>query len=104
MKNIHGEFSPDGTEFVIYDPGTPHAFDNGLIIDPCIPSDWKESCVLRRYRRIDHRIYIHNPDGLQHSNLEITVEGQSIEGKLISIHNDGEPHDLEILKAKGDNP
>ncbi len=38
---------------------------DGLRIDPCIPSDWPELRVARRFRGATYEIEILNPDGVQ---------------------------------------
>ncbi|GAI71388.1 unnamed protein product, partial [marine sediment metagenome] len=33
----------------------------GLLIDPCVPSDWKEYSVVRFYRGVKYHITVQNP-------------------------------------------
>ncbi|MCD8067522.1 MAG: hypothetical protein LUE87_01255 [Lachnospiraceae bacterium] len=55
----------------------------GLMIDPSIPSDWKEYRVSRRYRGCVLEIHVSNPEGVQHGVKRICVDGEEIQGCLI---------------------
>ena len=56
---------------------------NGLEIDPCICSEWKEYTVIRRFRGARYEITVQNPDGICKGVLEILLDGQPLEGNLI---------------------
>ncbi len=51
---------------------------DGLIIDPCIPSDWKEFEVFRSFRDKKLEIYVKNFDGVEKGVKRITINGESI--------------------------
>jgi len=53
----------------------------GLVITPCVPSDWKEYQVTRHYRGAVYEIELIRKPGLQH--VEISVNGTAIEGNTI---------------------
>lgn len=55
----------------------------GLVIDPCIPSDWREFRVSRIYRGCRLNIHAVNPDGIQHGVKEIRVDGRLLDKNLI---------------------
>ena len=57
----------------------------GLLIDPCIPADWKEFSVVRRFRNKTLNIKVVNPNGVQKGVKKITLNGQTIEGSLIPV-------------------
>ena len=50
---------------------------DGLVIDPCIPSDWKEFEVFRTYQGCNIQITVKNPDGVCKGVKTIT-DGKSI--------------------------
>ena len=52
-------------------------FDH-MIIDPCIPADWKEFRAERKWRGGIYHITVHNPDGVEKGVREVTVNGRSI--------------------------
>ena len=56
---------------------------NGLEIDPCICSQWKEYTVTRRFRGSRYEITVQNPDGVCKGVREILLDGQPLEGNLI---------------------
>ena len=57
----------------------------GLLIDPCIPADWKEFTATRRFRNKMLNIKVTNPNGVQKGVKKITLNGQTIEGNLIPV-------------------
>jgi N,N'-diacetylchitobiose phosphorylase len=58
---------------------------SGLRIDPCIPSDWKEIKITRRFRKKNLNITIINSRGIQKGVKKITINGKEIEGNLIPL-------------------
>ncbi len=57
----------------------------GLIIDPCIPVDWKGFAAVRRFRNKTLSIKVVNPNGVQKGVKKITLNGQIIEGSLVPV-------------------
>ena len=58
--------------------GVRPEFD-GLTVDPCIPADWKEFSVTRRWRGAEYRIHVTNPDGVEKGVKEIRMDGVRVE-------------------------
>ena len=58
--------------------GVKPDFD-GLVIDPCIPADWKEYTVLRRWRGAEYRIHVENPRGVEKGVACVTVNGTPVD-------------------------
>jgi cellobiose phosphorylase len=58
---------------------------SGLRIDPCIPSEWKEIKITRRFRKKNLNIRIKNSGGVQKGVKKITVNGKEIDGNIIPI-------------------
>ena len=56
---------------------------NGLQIDPCICSEWKEYTVTRRFRGAEYEITIKNPDGVCKGIREMLLDGQPVEGNVV---------------------
>ena len=56
---------------------------NGLQIDPCICSEWKEYTVTRRFRGAEYEITIKNPDGVCKGIREMFLDGQPVEGNVV---------------------
>ena len=56
---------------------------NGLQIDPCICSEWKEYTVTRRFRGALYEITVKNPDGVCKGVREMLLDGQPVEGNVV---------------------
>ena len=56
---------------------------NGLEIDPCICSEWKEYTVTRRFRGSRYEITIQNPDGVCKGIRKILLDGQPVAGNVV---------------------
>ncbi|MBQ8601555.1 MAG: glycosyl transferase [Bacteroides sp.] len=79
------------TQFIL---GIKPAY-NGLEINPCIPSEWKQYNVKRKFRGANYDITIYNPNGVCKGVKSITVDGQDIEGQVVS-HAIGN-HKVEVV-------
>ena len=51
---------------------------NGLHVDPCIPADWKEFSVTRRWRGSTYHIHVTNPDGVEKGVCSIVADGREV--------------------------
>jgi cellobiose phosphorylase len=69
---------------------------NGLRIDPCIPSHWKDLKVTRIYRNSTYDINIINPKGIEKGRVTITVDGKKIEGNLIPVSDENGEHKVLV--------
>jgi cellobiose phosphorylase len=56
---------------------------DGLRIDPCIPSAWKEFNMTRIFRGKKLAIFIKNPAGMQKGVKKLVLNGRQLEGNLI---------------------
>jgi N,N'-diacetylchitobiose phosphorylase len=55
----------------------------GMLIDPCIPSDWKEFEVERIYKGATYKILVKNASGVEKGVKSITLNGKIINGVII---------------------
>ncbi len=69
---------------------------NGLIVDPCMPSDWKGYGVTRKFREATFKIKVSNPSSVSKGVKELIVDGKKINGNLIPIMPKGE-YSVEII-------
>ncbi len=69
---------------------------DGLVIDPCIPSDWKNFKVVRKFRGEVYNISFNNPKGICKGVKKITLDGKEIKGNKIPIQNDMKEHSVEV--------
>jgi cellobiose phosphorylase len=73
---------------------------NALCIDPCIPSQWKEFTVIRRFRGDTYNIHFKNPEGCNGGVKTISIDGKEIEGNIIIPVNDGKTHEVKVILGK----
>ncbi len=55
---------------------------SGLIVDPCIPCDWKEFQVTRQWRGATFEIKVRNPGGVEKGVRSVTLNGHSVDGPI----------------------
>jgi len=58
---------------------------HGLRLDPCIPKDWPEFSVTRKFRGVTYHIHVKNPDGVSRGICELLVDGQKVEGNVVPL-------------------
>ena len=59
------------------------ASEEGLIIDPCIPKEWKGFTVKRRFRNTLYNITVHNENHVSNGVEKVEVDGVSQETNII---------------------
>jgi cellobiose phosphorylase len=70
---------------------------DGLVVDPCIPKDWKGYTVTRRFRGTEYRIVIQNPDGVSKGIKQLLVDGNPVEGNVIPVLGSEKVHEVEVV-------
>ena len=68
----------------------------GLRIDPCIPADWREFRLHRRFRGAEYDIHVVNPHGVQKGVAAVTVDGAPIVGNVLPILPKGSQAVVEV--------
>ncbi|SIQ23926.1 GH36-type glycosyl hydrolase domain-containing protein [Halanaerobium kushneri] len=63
---------------------------DGLKIDPCIPAEWDEYTVIRKFRGCKFKINVKNPKNINKGVEKIFVDGKEIEGQLLKTHDKDE--------------
>ena len=76
--------------------GIRPTFD-GLLIDPCLPSGWKQARVIRRFRGTRYDIRISNPDTVHRGILEIKIDGEVLKGTTLPLFHDHGVHVVDVL-------
>jgi cellobiose phosphorylase len=76
--------------------GVRRDFD-GLLIDPCIPRNWKRCSIKRPFRGATYLIQIENPKGVSFGVKEIYCDGKLLKGNLIKPHCDGKLHRVRVV-------
>lgn len=52
---------------------------DGLVVDPCVPGDWREFTVTRKWRGATYHIHVTNPAGVQKGIKSLTADGVAVE-------------------------
>ncbi len=74
------------TQYII---GVRAGFE-GIIVDPCIPADWKSYQVRRYFRGATYNITIDNSAGVEKGVKSITVDGKEINSNTLPVFTDSE--------------
>lgn len=61
------------------------ATQNGLLIDPCVPEDWKEFSVKRLFRKTTYKIIFLKNRDKKKTGIKIIADGKIINGNLLPI-------------------
>ena len=80
------------TQYIL---GIKPAYD-GLEINPCIPSTWKEYTVRRKFRGAIYEITVQNPQGVCKGIKTLTVDGVKTEGNIVR-HQPGTHQVIAVL-------
>jgi N,N'-diacetylchitobiose phosphorylase len=59
--------------------------NDGLRLDPCIPSAWKGFSVQRRFRGAKLSIAVENPDGVQKGVVRLELNGAELPGNFVPV-------------------
>jgi cellobiose phosphorylase len=70
---------------------------DGLCIDPCVPPEWKEYRVTRRFRGVLHHIHVRNPDGVSRGVKSITVNGVELAGPSVVAARSTDECEVDVL-------
>ena len=69
----------------------------GMIIDPCIPSDWDGFQVKRRYFGDVYNIIVRNPQHVEKGIKQIKLDDILLEKNIIKPIKDGKTHKVEVI-------
>jgi cellobiose phosphorylase len=70
---------------------------DGLLIDPCIPTDWKGFKVTRKFRNATYRIEVVNPDGKSKGAIKVLADGILQASNVIPVFGDGNEHTVKVV-------
>ena len=69
---------------------------DGLRVDPCIPSAWDGFSVSRCFRGSEYRIQVHNPDHVCRGVVRMRLDGEEVQGNLVPTGLPGPAHTVEV--------
>jgi cellobiose phosphorylase len=70
---------------------------DGLLVDPCIPGEWKGFTLTRKFRGATYEIKISNPNKVQKGVKKITIDGKEVAGNIIPIQPAGKTYKVEVV-------
>ena len=76
--------------------GVRPVFD-GLLIDPCIPTNMKSFTVMRHFRSADYHITVDNSAGVEKGVKSITVDGNPFDGTVLPVFADKKVHQVNVV-------
>jgi cellobiose phosphorylase len=68
----------------------------GIRIDPCVPSDWREFSMVRILRDAEYHIRVRNPKGVCRGVASMTLNGMIIRGDTIPMQPSG-VYEIEVV-------
>lgn len=69
---------------------------NGLSIDPCVPKDFGDFELTRKFREGTYNIKVQNPDKVEKGIKSIAVDGKAIDGCVIPYVKGKETYDVVV--------
>ena len=70
---------------------------DGLKIDPCVPSAWKEYTMSRLFRGVKYNITVKNPDGVCKGVKSMVCDGVKVNGNILPVFEAGSEHEVEVV-------
>ncbi|MDD5186416.1 MAG: glycosyl transferase, partial [Paludibacter sp.] len=70
---------------------------DGLMIDPCIPADWKGFQVTRQFRGATYRINVTNSKASMKGIATLKINGKIVEGNIIPLMPVGGIYQVEVV-------
>ena len=68
----------------------------GLIVDPCLPTDWDRCSMTRTFRGATYQVELENPDHISKGVSEVRVDGKVVSGNLLPDFRDGKTHRVRV--------
>jgi len=68
----------------------------GLLIDPCLPTNWTGYEAERIFRGVKYKIKVKKPKGISKGVLRIISDNVELESNILPIFKDGRTHQVEV--------
>jgi cellobiose phosphorylase len=69
----------------------------GLSINPCVPSDFGDFKITRRFRDVVYHIDVKNPNKVQKGVVSMTVDGKAVDGCIIPFESGKKDVNVEVV-------
>lgn len=73
----------------------------GLLVEPCVPADWKEFRITRVWRGAVYHITVENPDCVEKGVVRVTCNGQAVDG-LIPAWPEGSVNQVMVTMGRSE--
>ena len=70
---------------------------DSLIIDPCIPKDWKSYKITRKFRGTTYRIEVSNPNGVSKGIKQILLNGKEIQSNNLPVISSVRDQQVKVI-------
>ena len=70
---------------------------NGLQVNPCVPKDFGDFTVQRKYRNTTYHIHVSNPNNTEKGLIEMRVNGEVVAGNIIPYHPEQTEATIELI-------
>lgn len=77
--------------------GVRPQFDH-LLVDPCVPADWKEFSMHRVWRDAAFEIEVVNPDGVMKGVKEVYLDGEKVD--QVPVQPAGSSHTVKVVMGR----
>ena len=81
-----------------------HRVGKALQITPCIPRDWPGYELIYHDGETQYQIHVDNPDGVNRSVKQVTMDGKILSAEEIPLLDDGQQHEVHVLMAERNTP
>jgi cellobiose phosphorylase len=71
-----------------------------LVMDPCIPKEWKEYTLNYQYLSSSYHLQVINPSNISKGVLSVSIDGIIHEGNRIALKDDGQDHHIVVTMGK----
>ena len=72
----------------------------GLQIDPCVPRDFGDFEITRKFRGSTYNIKVSNPDKVEKGVKTMTVNGKEVSGCVVPIEEGVKEYNVEVVMGK----
>ncbi|MDP4092116.1 MAG: glycosyl transferase [Bacillota bacterium] len=91
-----------GTSSWVYQAATKYILGvqadyDGLVINPCIPSNWNRFTMKRKFRNSTYEINIKKSAGVCKGVKSVQVDGKPLNGNKVPVFNDGKSHKVDVV-------
>ena len=73
-----------------------HPEYDGFTLAPCIPAEWGEVTLTRKFRGDTYKLTIKNPDGKQSGVSKVILDGVEVSG-CVKLVGDGKEHTITVI-------